>query len=57
MRILGISPLDKDATVALMVDGRVTHAIAEERLSREKMHAGFPYQALEMVLDLAGLEP
>ena len=49
--------MDKDATVALMADGRVTHAVAEERLSRQKMHAGFPYQALEMVLDLAGLAP
>jgi carbamoyltransferase len=56
MIILGISPLDKDATVTLMIDGRITHAIAEERLSRQKMHAGFPYQALAMTLKLAGIE-
>ncbi len=55
MIILGISPLDKDATVSLMVDGVVTHAIAEERLSRQKMHAGFPRMALDMVLRLAGI--
>lgn len=55
MIILGISPLDKDATVTLMVDGVVTHAIAEERLSRQKMHAGFPRQALDAVLRLAGI--
>src|SRR5262249_35046539 len=57
MIILGISPLDKDATVSLLVDGQVTWAIAEERLSRKKMHAGFPRQALQMVLDRAGIAP
>lgn len=57
MNVLGISPLDKDATVTLMVDGRVTHAVAEERLSRQKMHDGFPNQALQMVLDLARITP
>jgi len=57
MIILGISPLDKDATVTLMVDGKVEWALAEERLSREKMHAGFPRRALEAVLDLSGVSP
>ena len=46
MIIVGISPLDKDSTVCLVIDGRVVSAIAEERLSRVKMHAGFPYKAL-----------
>ncbi len=55
MIVLGISPLDKDATVSLLIDGRVVAAVAEERLSRKKMHAGFPYQALEMVLSMAGV--
>lgn len=49
MRILGISPLDKDSTVCLVEDGRVISAIAEERLSRQKMHSGFPYLALEEI--------
>lgn len=56
MIVLGISPLDKDATVTLMVDGRVVSAVAEERLSRQKMHAGFPTQALDMVLKRAGIK-
>ena len=55
MIVLGISPLDKDATVTLMVDGKVTHALAEERLSRRKMHSGFPHLALAKVLELAGI--
>lgn len=50
MRILGISPLDKDSTVCLVDDGQIVSAIAEERLSRTKMHAGFPYQSLEATL-------
>jgi carbamoyltransferase len=52
--ILGISPLDKDATAALYVDGK-WKVIAEERLSRVKMHAGFPRKAVEQLLQSAGL--
>ena len=55
MIILGISPLDKDATVTLAVDGLVTQSMAEERFSRKKMHAGFPYLALQEVLDAEGI--
>src|SRR5215831_18772231 len=51
MRILGISPLDKDSTVCLVEDGKVVYAVAEERLSRQKMHAGFPYLGLQDLLD------
>ena len=54
--ILGISPLDKDATAALYIDGKWT-AIAEERLSRVKMHAGFPSRAVEQLLEGARLRP
>ena len=50
MRILGISPLDKDSTVCLTEGGRIVAAIAEERLSRRKMHAGFPHLALRELL-------
>ena len=48
MRILGISPLDKDSTVSLMEDGRVVFACGEERLSRVKLQDGFPTRALEL---------
>ena len=57
MIILGISPLDKDATVTLLVDGKPVYAIAEERLSRRKMHAGFPGRAIELVLARVGIRP
>ena len=39
-----------DATVSLVEDGRVLFAAGEERFSRRKQHAGFPYQALDAAL-------
>jgi carbamoyltransferase len=53
---LGLSPLDKDATACLYVDGRWT-AIAEERLSRIKLHAGFPQRAVAELLRCSGIRP
>ncbi len=44
MRVLGISPLDKDSTVSFMEDGRVVFACGEERLSRVKLQDGFPHR-------------
>ncbi|HYH47687.1 MAG TPA: carbamoyltransferase C-terminal domain-containing protein [Thermoanaerobaculia bacterium] len=57
MRILGLSPLDKDSTVCLAEDGRIVAALAEERLSRQKMHSGFPHLALRELFDRFGVEP
>src|SRR5438876_3687983 len=57
MRILGISPLDKDATVSFLEDGRVAFACAEERLSRVKMQNGFPHRALQLGLQRTGWDP
>jgi len=54
MRILGISPLDKDSTVSLFEDGRVIFACGEERLSRTKLQDGFPHQALSTALKWTG---
>ncbi|MFN9713181.1 MAG: carbamoyltransferase [Planctomycetota bacterium] len=54
MRILGISPLDKDATVSFLEDGRVVFACGEERLSRTKLQDGFPHRALAMGLKWTG---
>jgi carbamoyltransferase len=52
--ILGISPLDKDATASLYLDGE-WRAIAEERLSRKKLHKGFPRRAVEQLLASEGI--
>jgi carbamoyltransferase len=51
MKILGISPLDKDSTVTLVEDGVITYAAAEERFTRRKLQDGFPWRALEDALD------
>ena len=52
--ILGISALDKDATAALYLNGK-WNVVAEERLSRVKMHAGFPRRSVAALLAGAGL--
>ncbi len=57
MRVLGISPLDKDATVSFLEDGRVVFACAEERLSRVKLQDGFPHRALRLGLERTGWDP
>jgi carbamoyltransferase len=57
MKVLGISPLDKDANASLVVDGAVVFASGEERYSRTKQHAGFPEHAIAAALEFAGLKP
>jgi carbamoyltransferase len=47
MKVLGISPLDKDATVTFSEDGRLRYAAGEERFTRVKLQDGFPWQALQ----------
>ena len=57
MRVLGISPLDKDSTVTIAEDGRLLFAAAEERFTRVKLQDGFPWNALQAGLDSTGLQP
>jgi carbamoyltransferase len=56
MIVLGINP-GWDSTAALVVDGRVVAAVEEERLSRVKMHLGFPRRAIHEVLRISGVNP
>jgi carbamoyltransferase len=53
---LGINP-GFDSTAALVVDGRLVAAVEEERLSRVKMHLGFPRRAIAEVLRIASVDP
>jgi carbamoyltransferase len=57
MKILGLSPLDKDSTVCIVDDARIVYAAAEERFTRTKLQSGFPWQALQDALARTGLEP
>jgi carbamoyltransferase len=55
MRVLGISPLDKDSTVTIVEDGKITYAASEERFTRVKLQDGFPWQALDAGLSATGI--
>jgi carbamoyltransferase len=57
MKVLGISPLDKDSTVTIVEDGRLTFAASEERFTRVKLQDGFPWRALEAALDATDTDP
>jgi carbamoyltransferase len=54
MKVLGISPLDKDSTITVVEDGVITYAAAEERFTRVKLQDGFPWRALENALEVTG---
>lgn len=57
MKVLGISPLDKDATVSLVENDHVLFAAGEERFSRRKQHAGFPNAALDAAFEATNTKP
>ena len=51
MLILGLNMFHGDASAALVQDGEVVFAVAEERLNRIKHYAGFPCLAIKACLD------
>jgi carbamoyltransferase len=53
--ILGLNAFHADASAALLRDGELVAAVAEERLNRVKHFAGFPALAVKEVLDLGGV--
>ena len=55
--VLGISAYHGDAAAALIVNGRLAGAVAEERFTRVKHWAGFPSESVRACLDMAGLDP
>lgn len=55
MKVLGVSYGYHDSSVALVVDGRVVSASAEERYTRQKHDSNFPTFAIERVLQDGGL--
>ena len=54
MIILGIHD-GHNSSASLIIDGKLTCSIAEERLSRQKNHFGFPYKAIKCVLKNSGI--
>ena len=54
MLILGLNMFHADASAAIVLDGEVKFAIAEERLNRHKHFGGFPELAVKACLDAVG---
>src|SRR3984885_1720590 len=54
MLILGLNMFHADASAAIVQNGEVVFAIAEERLNRIKHYAGFPALAVQACLDAVG---
>ena len=51
MLILGLNMFHADASAAIVQDGKVLFAVAEERLNRVKHYAGFPALSVKACLD------
>jgi carbamoyltransferase len=56
MIVLGLID-SKPSAAALLDDGRVLSAVAEERLCRMKLASGMPRQAISLVMEQAGVKP
>jgi len=54
MLILGLNMFHADASAALVLDGEIKFAVAEERLNRRKHFGGFPALSVKACLDAVG---
>jgi len=54
--ILGISAYYHDSAACLLVDGRISAAVQEERFTRKKHDDSFPANAIKYVLEESGIE-
>ena len=53
--ILGISAFYHDSAASIIIDGEIVAAAQEERFTRIKHDANYPYNAVEFVLKYANL--
>jgi carbamoyltransferase len=54
--ILGISAFYHDSAATILVDGKIIAAAQEERFTRKKHDASYPYNAIEFVLNFAKIK-
>ncbi len=54
--ILGISAFYHDSAASILIDGKIVAAAQEERFTRKKHDASYPYNAIEFVLKYANLK-
>ena len=55
-KILGINSFHAGASAAIIIDGKVEFAIAEERLNRIKYFSGFPALSIQACLNYSNLK-
>ena len=55
MYVLGLNFYHNDSSVALIKDGKIINAIAEERLNRRKHSSAFPVLAISEILEFNNL--
>ena len=54
MLILGLNMFHADSSAAILDDGKIVFAVAEERLNRHKHYGGFPALAVRACIDASG---
>ena len=54
--ILGISAFYHDSAATILVDGKIIAAAQEERFTRKKHDANYPFNAIEFVLNFAKIQ-
>ncbi len=54
--ILGISAFYHDSAAAILIDGKIIAAAQEERFTRKKHDASYPFNAVEFVLKFSNLK-
>lgn len=57
MIIVGLTPTAHESAAAVVIDGKLVAAAAEERFTRVKNQGGFPTQALDWCMKNAGVRP
>ena len=57
VHILGISAYYHDSAASIVREGRIIAAAQEERFTRKKHDASFPYHAIRACLDTSGMQP
>ena len=55
-KILGISAFYHDSAACILIDGKIIAAAQEERFSRKKHDAGYPFHAIEFVLKFSNTQ-
>ncbi len=50
MIILGLNLFHADSSACLVIDGKIIHALEEERFKRIKHYSGFPFESIDKIL-------